>query len=216
MRAIKVKIKLIFAVLGTVACAHKGPQPELASTPQGTAVVVADAGQALIYRVEQRGPVQVFATTRSLDALPDAGVQAVNKVDLSATLRQMADLLVDRLQARGAQVQQSGAPMPVLQARYQQVLTLTVKRAGVAQAQDTPDWPRAVYEISAQLIDLQSGTTLWRSNAEQEVDLPLADVVEGVPEAGAETLLRSSQQANSDLLANVLARMSGESVATAF
>ena len=66
------------------------------------------------------------------------------------------------------------------------------------------------------MIDPSSGLAIWRSNAEQVLDLPLADVVEGVPEAGAETLLRSSQQANADLLASILARMSQQQFATAF
>ncbi|MBR9812814.1 hypothetical protein GYB61_03025 [bacterium] len=216
MRTIKVKISLILAAGLLTACASKAPQMQVVAAPQGTAVLVADAGQALIYRVEQRGPWQVFATTRSLQSLPDAGVQAVDQLDLEQPLQRTAETLVSQLRARGADVEVAQAPLPNLRANYQHALILAVKRAGVAQARDTQDWPRAVYEISAQLVNLQTGTTLWRSNAEQALDLPLADVVEGVPEAGAETLLRTTHEANADLLANVLARMSPSELATAY
>lgn len=207
MRTVYARALACIATVSLVACAHQPAAQTATATPQGTAIVVMDAGQALIYRVEQRGPWQVFATARSLDSLPDAGVRAVDKLDLDAPLRRTAEHLIDQLRANGAKVERADAPLPSLRTRYAQVLVLAVQRAGVAQARETGDWPRAVYAISARMIDLERGTTLWRSTAEQVLDLPLADVVEGVPEAGAETLLRSSQQANADLMANVLARM---------
>lgn len=207
MRIVIARALACAVVVWLAACAHQPVGQTAAAAPQGTAVVVMDAGQALIYRVEQRGPWQVFATARSLDSLPDAGVRAVDKLDLDAPLRRTAEHLIDQLRARGAKVERADAPLPTLHTQYAQVLVLAVQRAGVAQARDTGDWPRAVYAISARMIDLQQGTTVWRSTAEQVQDLPLADVVEGVPEAGAETLLRSSQRANADLMANVLARM---------
>lgn len=207
MRVITAKTASIIAALVLTACAHQPQQRVAVAEPQGTAVLVSDTGQALIYRVEQRGPWQVFATTRSLQSLPDAGVRAVGKLDLGVSLQHTAESLVHQLRARGADVERTDAPLPKLQAHYKQALVLAVKRAGVAQARETGDWPRAVYEISAQLLDLRRGTTIWRSHAQQVQDLPLADVVEGVPEAGAETLLRSSRQANAELVASVLARM---------
>lgn len=216
MRSIKVKITLILAASLLGACAHKAPVHVVQAGPQGTAVLVSDAGQALIYRVEQQGLMQVFASARSLESVPDAGVRAVSQLDLGAQLQRTADRVVSQLRADGAQIEHAAGPLYALQNRYEQVLLLEIKRAGLAQARGAGDWPRAVYEISAQLIDPSSGLAIWRSNAEQVLDLPLADVVEGVPEAGAETLLRSSQQANADLLASILARMSQQQFATAF
>ena len=216
MRTIKVKIVLNFAALLLLGCAHTKPQTQTASTPSGTAVLVADAGQALIYRVEQRGQWQVFATARSLESLPEAGVLAVDRLNLDAPLQHTADTLVRAMRAQGLPAEQTAVPLPSLHKHYQQVLVLAVKRAGVAQAHDAGDWPRAVYEISAEMRDLQTGATVWRSNAEQQVDLPLADVIEAVPEAGAETLLRTSRQANADLLQTVLDRMAQRELASSF
>lgn len=217
MRRKIIKKLLILGVVALGACAHQNPGVSVADAPPaGTAVVVLDPGHALIYRVETRGHWQVYANARQLEALGGAAVRAVDQADLQSAVLRTADALVAALRHAGLPAERADHALTHLPRDYAHALVLEVQRAGVAQAGDGATWPHAVYEISAQWLDLQAGEVRWRTTAAHRESLALAGVVERAPDVGINALRVSAEQSNRALLQQVLAQLGQREVAAAF
>ena len=217
MRSKTIRTLSILGALALSACAHQGEGTAVGQAPpSGTAVVVLDPGQALIYRVETRDHWQVYANARGLEALGGAAVRAVDQADLHASLGGVADALVAALRDAGIPADRAVGTLTALRRDYAHALVLEVQRAGVAQARDGATWPHAVYEVSAQWLDLQAGVVRWRTSAAHRESLALAGVVERAADVGVNALRVSAEQSNRALVQQVLAQIGQHEDVAAF